>query len=106
MPEKRQSAFIKATQAAQQAPTPAPVNTVTPLEGDTVTKQARPTVQREASAEPKVDKKVTFYLTQSQVDKLDQLEIDFRQIHKRKVNRNEIVRFLIDHCNIDNLEGL
>jgi len=107
MPEKRKSAYIKATQEAQQpqASTPSvPVNTVTQLQSDTVTPQDTPTVQR--SVEPKVDKKVTFYLNQSQVDKLDQLEIDFRQIYKRKVNRNEIVRFLIDQCNIDNLTGL
>jgi len=109
MPEKRKSAFIRATQEAQgvTTPTAAPTNTVTPLQGATVVPSNRETTpQREASAGPKKDKKVTFYLTQEQEDKLDALEIEFRQRHKRKVNRNEIVRLLIDQCDIDSLADL
>ncbi len=110
MPEKRKSAFIKATQEAQQAPSiilaTTSTNTATPLEGDIVTEQAIPNIQRETNTSPKKDKKVTFYLTQEQDDKLDTLEMEFRQRHKRKINRNDIIRYLIDQCDVDNLREL
>ncbi len=106
--EKRKSAFIRATQEAQAGTaTTTTTNTVTPLQSETVVPSNRELIpQREASAGPKKDKKVTFYLTQEQEDKLDALEIEFRQRHKRKVNRNEIVRLLIDQCDIDSLAAL
>jgi hypothetical protein len=109
-PQKRQSAFIKATQEAQAAAaasTSAPATTVTPLHRDNVEKQDSTTVpQREASTGLKKDKKVSFYLTRDQEDKLDNLEIEFRQRYKQKINRNEIVRHLIDQCDIDSLSNL
>lgn len=107
--EKRKSAFIRATQEAQTGtatPTTTDTSTVTPLQGDTVIpSNGEKATTREVSV-PKKDKKVTFYLTQEQEDKLDALEIEFRQRHKRKVNRNEIVRLLIDQCDIDSLADL
>jgi hypothetical protein len=51
-------------------------------------------------------KKLSFYLTEKQEEKLDNLEIEFYLRHKRKVNRNEIVRLLIDQCDIDSLADL
>jgi len=108
MPERRKSAYIRATQEAQTGTAAnASTNTVTPLQGETVAPSNRETTpQRETSAGPKKDKKVTVYLTQAQEDKLDGLEVEFYQRHKRKVNRIEIIRYLIDQCNIDNLAGL
>ncbi len=108
MPEKRKSAFIRATQEAQTG-TAANIstNTVTPLQGETVAHSNLVTTpQREASTTPKKDKKVTLYLTQAQEDKLDGLEVEFYQRHKRKANRIEIIRYLIDQCDIDSLSGL
>lgn len=110
MPEKRKSAFIRATQEAQTG-TSTTTDTVTPSEGVTVEpsnldSKLESAPHREASTEPKKDKKVTVYLTQAQEDKLDGLEVAFYQEHKRKVNRIQIIRYLIDQCNIDNLQGL
>ena|SRR5579859_1102192 len=109
MAPKRQSAFLKATQEAQAnaaAAATTAANTVTPLHRDTVERQDSTTApQREVSAGPKKDhkdKKVSFYLTQGQEDKLDELEIQFRQ-RKQKINRNDIVRYLIDQCDVDDL---
>jgi len=103
MPEKRKSAFIRATQEAQ-TPSPAQQTTVTPLNSGTVAHPNRETVpQQELNTEQKkAKKKVSFYLDQEQEDKLDTLELQFRQ-HKKKINRNDIVRYLIDQCDSDQL---
>jgi len=106
MPEKRKSAFLKATQEAQQPsqasePLPTqqntvsqlPRSTVTPLDSNTV---IQPEPAQKTSTKAKPLKKMSFYLTEEQEEILDQLELAFRQ-QKRKINRNEIVRYLIDH---------
>lgn len=103
MPEKRKSAFIRATQEAQ-APSPVQQTTVTPLDSETVTRPNRETVQQQepSTGQKRGKKKVSFYLDQEQEDKLDALELQFRQ-HKKKINRNDIVRYLIDRCDSDQL---
>ena len=109
MPEKRKSAFIRATQEAQTGATADTLkNTVTPLQGETVAPSSSEPVPppQETSTSPKKDKKLTVYLTQEQQDKLDGLEIQYYQRQKKKVNRMEIVRYLIDRCDINDLQSL
>jgi hypothetical protein len=50
--------------------------------------------------------KISFYLTPEQGDKLDDLAHDFKKQHKKRINRNDIVRFLIDACTLETLDGL
>ncbi|MGB8346366.1 MAG: hypothetical protein WCD86_15890, partial [Ktedonobacteraceae bacterium] len=50
--------------------------------------------------------KVTFYLTSEQADKLEELAYQHRKIKGKRINRNDIVRHLIDQCSIEWLKDL
>ena len=89
---KRKSAYIQATQEAQKQPTVVPESssTVAPLESDTATPHS--------SKAAKKEEKVTFYLTSEQADKLDDLAHEHKKRTGKRINRNDIVRYLIDQC--------
>lgn len=100
MATKRTSAYLKATQEAQQKqPTVLPENssTVEPLQRDT----ALPHNSKAA----KKEEKVTFYLTSGQADKLDDLAYDHKKRTGKRINRNDIVRYLIDQCTTESLNN-
>jgi len=51
--------------------------------------------------------KITFYLTPEQADKLDDLVHTYNMRHKgKRVNRNDVVRYLIDQCSIESLQEI
>ena len=90
MPEKSKSDFL---QEVHEAQTPQRQN------GSTTARQPR------GSQEKLV--KVTFYLTQKQISKLDELEFEYKKGNRREIKRNEIIRYLIDRCTLeDSLKGL
>ncbi len=62
-------------------------------DSNTVTRQHRKTVKKE--------RKISFYLTSEQERKLDDLAYDFLQRTGQRINRNDIVRFLVDQANVD-----
>lgn len=146
MPEKRKSAFLRATQEAQTVPpsvsstvvpqdsltkapldsftetlrsretvipldssndtllsretdTPSSSSARTPLHGSNETASDRETVTRK-------DKKTSIYLTAEQEDKLDDLAHQYKKTTGIRINRNHIVRYLIDHCSLESLTGL
>jgi hypothetical protein len=111
---KRQSAFIRATQEAQRQATAttaasAEETTVKPLDRNTVKHQSAtsaPAPQHEIDTSTLKDKKVSFYLTKAQQEKLRDLETEFWQRYRQEINRNDIVRYLIDQCDISSLQGL
>ncbi len=94
--------------------------TATQEESDTVSPSHSTTVQEESRTElspshgetvkPSKDqfsRKVSFYLTPEQEKKLDDLADDYRRQHEgRRINRNDIVRHLINHCTLETLETL
>ncbi len=47
--------------------------------------------------------KVTFYLTPEQAGKLDDLAYQHGKRIKKRINRNDIVRLLIDYCTVEQL---
>jgi hypothetical protein len=50
--------------------------------------------------------KVTFYLSEEQIQKLDDLVHEYNRGNKgKRINRNDVVRYLIDQCTIDLLTG-
>lgn len=49
---------------------------------------------------------VTFYLTPEQASKLDDLAYQYGKHVKKRINRNDIVRLLIDHCTIELLDEI
>lgn len=50
--------------------------------------------------------KISCYLTKSQVEKLDDLAYDYKKHKGKRINRNDIVRSLIDHCTLESLEAM
>lgn len=135
-PAKRKSAFFSATQEAQKAPkqenaevprdhenasqvqsdTLPPSSsktaslpnseTVKQLRSDTASLQQSETVKQSSRTTIKKQEKISFYLTTEQAEKLDDLAYEHKKRTGRRTNRNEIVRYLIDACRIENLEDL
>lgn len=54
----------------------------------------------------KKDHKTSFYLTQEQTDKLDDLAYEYKKRTGQRINRNDIVRHLINQCSIDTLSNV
>ena len=67
--------------------------------------EQRPTAE-ETAQETEKSAKVTFYLSSSQLEKLEDLSYTYRKRTGHKMNRIDIVRRLIDYCDIDLLVDL
>ena len=50
-------------------------------------------------------KKTSFYLRADQLDKLDELAYAYKRRTGRRIDRQDIVRALIDRCTLDDLLG-
>ncbi len=102
---KRPSALDKLTGAAPEADTtPQDSNTVMRHNGDTAVPHTTGTATGLGKG---AGEKTTFYLRPDQIDKLDELVTSYkRHTGQRKgVNRNDIVRRLIDHADLSMLVG-
>ncbi len=84
-------------------------NTVLQGEGDTVQlSQGKTGIQHDSDTVKRewFTEKVTFYLTVEQVNKLDDLAHDYKKRKGKRINRNDIVRYLIDQCTLEGLEPM
>ena len=108
---KRKSAFTTAMKEAQQPHS----DTVQPLDSETVEQSYRETPERLYSqtvtrrdGETVQDKqeKTSFYLTPALLEKLDDLAHEYRKRSGHRVNRNDIVRYLVEGCSLESLDGL
>jgi len=133
MPPKRKSAFSAALREAQQrgetvtpldreAVSPENRETVSLSERETVPQLNRYTVRHENhetvslshSENVKLEdgetiekqEKTSFYLSAALLEKLDDLAHDFRKQHGKRINRNDIVRHLVEQVTLVQLEGL
>jgi hypothetical protein len=68
---------------------------------DTVKSQDRNTVIPQTVADESAREKITFYLRPDQIDKLDELVLAYKRQTGKRINRNEVVRRLIDLCDLD-----
>lgn len=111
---KRQSAFSKALQEAQSRTTVKPSNreeaiqsdsaTVSPpssttverLDSETATQSNSATTQRSLA-------KTSFYIRPDQADKLDDLAYHFKRQRGKRIDRQDIIRALIDNSSLDQL---
>lgn len=53
--------------------------------------------------------KTSFYPSQDQLDKLDDLVTEYNRRYRRqrkKINRNDVIRYLIDQCSPETLDQL
>jgi len=103
---KRPSALDKLTGAAPEVDTTPPQDSATALRqgGNTLIQQNGDTAMQHAIGKG-AGEKTTFYLRPDQIDKLDELVTSYkRYTGKRKgVNRNDIVRRLIDRADLSML---
>ncbi len=76
---------------------------VEPQDSDTVTQGNRNTVKQQMDSEDVAREKITFYLRPDQTDKLDDLVLAYKRQTGKRINRNEVVRRLIDFCDLDML---
>ncbi len=73
-----------------------PIITFTPQHRETV----KPSYGSAVTAELH---KTSFYLTQAQLDKLDELAYAYKRHTGKRINRNDIMRFLVDHARLETL---
>src|SRR5436189_2363494 len=78
--------------AAAEAPTTIPSPAETP--------------QQATKAQARSVKPTSFYLTPAQLRKLDDLAYIYNGRTDKRINRNDIIRHLVDTCDIGNLQGL
>ena len=134
MAEKRKSAFMRATQEAQVRPlSQEDSETVKLLDreelkkqdafqsGDvsnssTASEQGRDEVKQfdreektafnSETVKQQKSEKISFYLTPDEARKLNDLEYEQRNRTGRRVNRNDLIRYLIDSCTSESFEGM
>jgi hypothetical protein len=122
---KRQSAFNKAIREAQNRETVTPQDigtvpqsngdTVKPLNGGTVLQSNSDAVQQLNSLTVKPPNrgtaksgltKTSFYIRPDQADKLDDLAHEYKKRTGKRIDRQDIVRAIIDEIDLDNLLNL
>ena len=111
MAAKRKSAYFAATEAAQkqqesETVSPSQSETVKPLDSNTVIQQSREAVKPLNGETVIPFVKATFYLTPLQSEKLDDMAYDHKKRTGQRINRNDIVRYLIDQATLDSLTGI
>jgi hypothetical protein len=65
--------------------------------------------KKEGSGQNRNLKQTSFYMAPDQLDKLDDLASEYNKRYRRqrpKINRNDIVRFLVDHVTFSDLVEL
>lgn len=119
MPTKRKSAYFAATQATVQQDS----TTVSPSHSEEVAQEERSTVepsyretperlysqtvtQRDGETVQEKQEKTSFYLRPALLEKLDDLAHEYRKRTGHRINRNDIVRHLVEGCSLDSLAGL
>jgi hypothetical protein len=75
--------------------------TVEPHNGGTVPPENSNTVKQQVAGEDVAREKITFYLRPDQADKLDDLVLAYKRQTGKRINRNEVVRRLVDFCDLD-----
>lgn len=110
---KRQSAFNKALKEAQEVPAAEEENreTVKPLKADAVVRQAPKEETKDVTTvKPFNGKtvkaellKTSFYLLSEQSEKLDDLVHDYKKRAGKRIDRQDVIRALIDSANLENL---
>jgi hypothetical protein len=78
------------------------------LTGATSQQQPQPAEapQQATKAQARSVKPTSFYLTPAQLRKLDDLAYTYNGRTGKRINRNDIIRHLVDICDIGNLQGL
>jgi len=84
-----------------QSPMSPPAETASTTTPDPVMTPQQATKTQTRSVKP-----TSFYLTPDQLRKLDDLAYTYNGRTGKRINRNDIIRHLVDTCDIGNLQGL
>ena len=68
-----------------------------------VVEQETKTVDTPTQEQPRTYKPTSIYLSEGQLDKLDELALEYKKKSGKRINRNDIVRALVDNTDIDSL---
>lgn len=111
---KRPSAFFAATQQKQNEQTTSATvsqsngKDVLPPNSETEKQENHQTVPPPEISDNQVVK-TSFYPTQAQLEKLDDLAAEYNRRYRRqrrKIDRQDIIRFLIEQCSMNTLADL
>lgn len=107
MPQ-RKSAFSKVLKEQQDRETVKQPNseTVTPLYSETEERLYSNTVIQQKGETVEQFEKTSFYITSEQSEKLDDLALAHKKQTGQRINRNDIVRYLINQATLDSLAGI
>jgi hypothetical protein len=87
---------------SEDAALPPDIETATPQDVKADTPENSKTVSRQSGVEGKANtEKFTIYVSSEQLDKLDELALAYRKRTGKRINRNVIMRKLIDVCDLD-----
>ena len=81
-------------------------DTVASSQSETVTLQQSKEVKPLYSTTTKKESKTSIYFTPEEVNKLDDLAYEYKKRTGKRINRNDIVRYLVDHCSIEDLHDI
>ena len=73
------------------------------FEGETTENKDGNTVSQLNGNTVKSGEKTSFYLRSEQLDKLDELTIAYKKRTGKRINRNDIIRTLVDDCSLETL---
>jgi hypothetical protein len=82
---------------------PSSGSTVRTQNSDTFAQGSGETVKRSDRGERGEYQKTTFYLTPGQLDTLDDLAYNYKRRTGKRIDRQDIVRFLVDHAQLETL---
>lgn len=98
-----QSSGLTAQPSNRETVSPPSGSTARKQDGDTVARGRSETVKRSDRDEREELQKTTFYLTPAQLDTLDELAYGYKRKTGKRINRNDIVRFLVEHAQLETL---
>lgn len=103
---KRKSAYSAVLKEAQQPQKQQDSETVTPLYSETEERLYSQTVTQQSGETVGEFEKTSFYITAEQSEKLDDLAHDHKKLTGQRINRNDIVRYLINQATLESLQGI
>ena len=77
-----------------------------PQEGETVERLYSNTVIQQSSETVEQFEKTSFYIASEQSEKWDDLALAHKKQTGQRMNRNDIVRYLIDQATLESLAGI
>ena len=73
------------------------------LVGNTPESRGEPAPTPPSQASARTYKPTSIYLDDTQLDKLDELSLEYKKRRGKRINRNDIIRALVDRTDLDEI---